>query len=237
LCAPFLRRDEAPSLQVLDERFICRVIARLAAGQHGLVSRRQLLECGVGKGAVNARLDRGQLHVVHRGVYAVGHRLLSAQGRWMAAVPACGPETVLSRKSAGQLWRIVPPASHRVEVTRPSACSGHGGISVHRGIIRRDERGEVLGIPVTSVARTQFDLAAVLSKRGVERAMRMDCRGHASTRRCRSEGDCSSPTASGRGSGCWWSPMGGGCTAPIGPLRMTGSGTAFSSQRGGGPCG
>jgi hypothetical protein len=34
-----------------------------------------------------------------------------------------------------------------------------------------DEIGEVRGIPVTSVARTQFDLAGVLSKRGLERAM------------------------------------------------------------------
>jgi len=88
----------------------------------------------------------------------------------MAAVLACGPEALLSRTSAGQLWGIVPPASRRIEVTRPSACRLEG-ISVHRGLVRGDERGEVLGIPVTSVARTQFDLAAVLSKRGLERAL------------------------------------------------------------------
>lgn len=37
--------------------------------------------------------------------------------------------------------------------------------------MRPDEVGELSGIPVTSVARTQFDLAATLSKRGLERAM------------------------------------------------------------------
>jgi very-short-patch-repair endonuclease len=42
---------------------------------------------------------------------------------------------------------------------------------VHRGDVAPDEIGEVWGIPVTSVARTQFDLAGVLSKRGLERAM------------------------------------------------------------------
>lgn len=148
-----------------------RVIGELAERQHGLVARRQLLDRGIGRGAVEARVDRGQLYVVHRGVYAVGYRRLQVHGRWMAAVLACGPDALLSRRSAGQLWGILPPASHWPEVTRPSACRGFDGISVHRGCIRPDERGELLGIPVTSVARTQFDLAGVLPKRGLERAM------------------------------------------------------------------
>lgn len=148
-----------------------RVIGELAELQHGLVARRQLLDRGIRGGAIEARLDRGQLYVVHRGVYAVGHRLSTVQSRWMAAVLACGPGAVLSRRSAGQLWRIVPRASHWPEVTRASACHGCDGISVHRGYVPPDEIGEVRGIPVTSVARTQFDLAGVLSKRGLERAM------------------------------------------------------------------
>jgi very-short-patch-repair endonuclease len=147
------------------------VIGELAERQHGLVARRQLLERGFTRGAIEARVDRGQLHMVHHGVYAVGFRQLSIHGRWMAAVLACGPDAVLSRRSAGQLWGIVPRASYRPEVTRASACRGIDGISVHRGSIPPDERGDLLGIPVTSVARTQFDLAAVLPKRGLERAM------------------------------------------------------------------
>jgi very-short-patch-repair endonuclease len=148
-----------------------RLIGELAERQHGLVTRRQLLDRGIKGGAVEARVDRGQLRIVHRGVYAVGYRLLSVQGRWMAAVLACGPGALLSRRSAGQLWGIVPPADRWPEVTRRSACRGVHGISVHRGLVRPDERGELLGIPVTSVVRTQFDLAGVLSKRGLERAM------------------------------------------------------------------
>jgi very-short-patch-repair endonuclease len=148
-----------------------RVIGELAERQHGLVTRRQLLDRGMKDGTVEARVKRGQLHIVHRGVYAVGYRLLSIHGRWMAAVLACGPDAVLSRRSAGQLWGIVPPADRWPEVTRQSACRGLDGISVHRGLVPPDERWELLGIPVTSVARTQFDLAGVLSKRGLERAM------------------------------------------------------------------
>lgn len=153
------------------EELIDRVISQLAEGQHGLVARWQLHARGIGRGAVRVRVGGGRLHRVHRGVYAVGYHRRSVDGRWMAAVLAAGPNAVLSRRSAGQLWGIVPRASHRPEVTRPSACRGIDGISVHRGAIPLDERGELLGIPVTSVARTQFDLAGVLSKRGLERAM------------------------------------------------------------------
>jgi very-short-patch-repair endonuclease len=147
------------------------VIGELAERQHGLVARRQLLDRGIARGAIEARVDRGQLHAMHRGVYAVGYRRLSVQSRWMAAVLAAGPDAALSRRSAGQLWGIVPMASHRPEVTRLTACRGFDGISVHRGLIPPDERGELLGIPVTSVARTQFDLAGGLPQRGLERAM------------------------------------------------------------------
>ena len=43
-----------------------------------------------------SRIETGHLHVIHRGVYAVGRRKLAERGRWMAAVLACGPGAVLS---------------------------------------------------------------------------------------------------------------------------------------------
>jgi very-short-patch-repair endonuclease len=57
------------------------------------------------------------------------------------------------------------------EVTRAGFFRQRQGIFCHRAEVPPDERGELVGIPVTSVARTQFDLAAVLPKRGLERAM------------------------------------------------------------------
>jgi very-short-patch-repair endonuclease len=89
----------------------------------------------------------------------------------MAAVLACGPGAMLSHRTAGQLWGIVPRAANVPEVTRPGFFRQRPGILCHRSSVPPDETGEVLGIPVTSVARTQFDLAAALSKRGLERAM------------------------------------------------------------------
>src|SRR3954467_13692434 len=74
--------------------------------QHGVVARRQLLELGLNADAINHRLERGRLHPVVRGVYAVGRPEVSRFGMWMAAVLACGPCAVISHGSAAALWAI-----------------------------------------------------------------------------------------------------------------------------------
>jgi predicted transcriptional regulator of viral defense system len=43
--------------------------ARLAARQHGVVSRAQLRALGLSDSAVSSRFGAGRLHRVHRGVY------------------------------------------------------------------------------------------------------------------------------------------------------------------------
>ncbi|MGI8595557.1 MAG: type IV toxin-antitoxin system AbiEi family antitoxin domain-containing protein [Solirubrobacteraceae bacterium] len=60
-------------------------IARRAAPQHGIVTRRQLLALGVGEEAVAHRARVGRLLRVHQGVYAVGHRPPSPLARAMAS--------------------------------------------------------------------------------------------------------------------------------------------------------
>lgn len=146
------------------------MVADLAQGQHGIVSRRQLLDFGMGRRAVVGRLERGQLHEVFRGVYVVGVRRISRKGRWMAAVLACGGDAILSHRSAGRLWRLLPLAAEWVDITCTSSQVERRGIVGHRSPSRDDERGAVDGIPVTSPFRTIFDLASVLDRRGLERA-------------------------------------------------------------------
>ncbi len=88
----------------------------------------------------------------------------------MAAVMACGADAVLCRRSAARLWGIGAEYTGFPEIARPTACR-RAGITVVRTAVLADEVEVEVGIPVTSVARTLFDLAAVLSRREMERAM------------------------------------------------------------------
>ena len=145
-------------------------IAELAGRQYGIVSRAQLVELGLTRHEVQGRLDAGRLHRLHHGVYAVGHRHLERRGRWLAAVLAAGPGAVLSHRAAGALWRVRFDAI--VEVTcRRRRGSARGFVARRSSDLPADEVTVVDGIPVTSVSRTLLDLAAVLPRRQVERAI------------------------------------------------------------------
>jgi predicted transcriptional regulator of viral defense system len=56
-------------------------IATLADRQHGVVALRQLRKLGLSARAVQYRAARGQLHRIHRGVYAVGRSKLTGRGQ------------------------------------------------------------------------------------------------------------------------------------------------------------
>src|SRR3954465_271083 len=92
-------------------------IAALAAAQHGVVSRAQLLDLGLGAGAIKHRVAEGRLQPLHRGVYAVGHRALRREAWWMAAVLAAGPGAALSYRTAAELWRIRGTSRARIDVS------------------------------------------------------------------------------------------------------------------------
>ena len=149
---------------------LARSIASLAEGQHGVIARRQLIEAGMGKDAIRRRVERKSLQPLLPGVYAVGHRVLRREARWMAAVLASGPGAVLSHRTAGALHRI--HNSERLEVTVARPRRPLRAIHMHHSsCLPMDERTEVKGIPVTTCPRTLLDLATVLSKHQIERAV------------------------------------------------------------------
>src|SRR4051812_37310231 len=105
-------------------------LSEVAARQHGVISRWQLLESGLGSGAIDFGLMAGRLHRVYRGVYAVGHRRIGYFGRCMAAVLACGRGAALSHRAAGQLHAL--RTGSWIEVTVPRGRPGPRGVRRHR---------------------------------------------------------------------------------------------------------
>ena len=159
---------------------IDRLVAALAARQHGVVEHEQLRGLGLTPSAIARRVRAGRLHPLHVGVYAVGHPKVSAAGRRLAAVLACGRGALASHETAGDLWNIRPSASARIHVTVPTTAGRkRPGIIVHRTTTLRDEHvASVDGIPVTSVSRTLADLARTLDaaslRKTIERADRLN---------------------------------------------------------------
>jgi very-short-patch-repair endonuclease len=144
----------------------------LARRQHGVVSRRDLLDSGYGRHAIGHRLERGRLHEIHRGVYAVGRRELTREGSWMAAVLACGDEALLSHQSAAALWGVAREGN-AIEVTiRRRSALRRAGVQVRcRPTLCADDIMVHSGIPTTTPARTLLDLAAAFATGPLERAV------------------------------------------------------------------
>jgi Protein of unknown function (DUF559) len=143
----------------------CAAIAQLADRQYGVVARRQLATIGVGRGAIEKQLLRRSLIPLHRGVYAVGHRQLRIEGRWLAAVLAVGQGAVLSHRDAAALHRMrKPPESKKVSVTTGKDATGTSKLWVKaRRTLTNEDVTIIRGIPVTSPARTLVDIAGMLT--------------------------------------------------------------------------
>ena len=144
-------------------------IAEIANRQHGLIALGQLEDLDLDRKATHGRVEAGRLHRVHQGGYALGHMPLIVEARYMAAVLACGPQAVLSHRSAVDLWGLREDRRGRVDVTAPGRRGrGPRGIDAHRdGSLREADRSELKGIPCTTVARTLLDFAAVASLREI----------------------------------------------------------------------
>lgn len=90
----------------------------------------------------------------------------------MAATLASGNGAVLSHRSAAVLWGLLRelPASHQVTV--PRSTGPIAGLRRHHGVLLPGEATVRNGIPVTCPARTLFDIAASVTTREFERAVR-----------------------------------------------------------------
>ncbi len=141
---------------------LAKSVWALACRQHGVVARWQLLELGYSADAIRHRIRVGRLHQIHRGVYAVGRPEITREGRWMAAVLACGPGAVLSHGNAAVLWGLSEGQRGPIEISVPRTRRCRiPQLTVHRRHPKALADATTHNrIPVTGPVRTLVDLAA-----------------------------------------------------------------------------
>jgi very-short-patch-repair endonuclease len=146
----------------------------LAARQHGAVSRAQLVRAGVSAELLDHRLRTGRMSRLHRGVYRVGPIAADCTVE-MAACLACGDGAAVSHWSAAVLWEMHPrrPVRDAVDVIVTRGRAGRRpGIRLHRiRTVLADELTTRDGVPITTPARTLYDLAGSAGRRELERAL------------------------------------------------------------------
>lgn len=146
-------------------------LAQIAGRQNGNVTRQQLLVAGFTHEAIQRRVRKGALIPVHRGVYRVGHAAPSVAATYSAAVLACGPGALLGGRAAAHVQRLTRGRAPTPEVVVPRRRRIEGIlVSRCRRIDPRDVT-RMHGIPMTTVPRTVVDLAAVLDRAELMRAV------------------------------------------------------------------
>ena len=148
-----------------------RAIAWLAARQHDVVGRAQLLRLGVTARAIDVRLANHRLRRLYRGVYAVGRTDLSPDAWCVAAVLLAGPGASISHRTCGAHVGVLRWRPEHADVTVPHERRQLPQIRVHYGAIAADELTVVRGVPCTGLSRTLLDLAGVLPPSAVAAAM------------------------------------------------------------------
>ena len=134
------------------------------------MDRAQLIALGLTSDAIDRRTRTGRLHILHRGVYAVGHPAVTERGRALAALRAGGPRAHLSHGSAAWAWRIADRLEDPLELSLTSgARRSRAGVTIHRTRLQAGDVGARAGLRVTTPLRTLTDLGTSLTGRRFER--------------------------------------------------------------------
>jgi very-short-patch-repair endonuclease len=149
-----------------------RAIARIGRRQDNVITREQLIASGLGRGAIEHRVNAAWMQRMHQGVYLIGPAPPTLMARVRAAAMACGADAMVSHRSAAEMFGLLSETEGEVHVT-VAGRNPHrqAGIRIHRvARLPRHEVTKMRGIPVTSVARTIADLAATEPENDVEHA-------------------------------------------------------------------
>ena len=141
--------------------------AALGRTQHGVVSRRQLLDAGFSTEEIRLLRNTGRLEPLHPQAYAVAGAPRIWEQMVIAALLAAGEGSYASHRSAARLWGLLDQDDIDVTTHRHPRIFG---VHVHR---RTGERAVTTrsGIRVSSPSETLVDLGAVTSFETVERCV------------------------------------------------------------------
>jgi hypothetical protein len=137
-----------------------RALSALAKRQHGLATTQQIIAAGLTQSGIRDRVHREALHRVYRGVYSIGHAVLSQHGQWLAPVLAAGPRAALAHFASTELFELRRWKTGELHVVVPSRRTVPG-VHVHRTTLHPLDVVVYKGIPVTNVARTLVDLTDI----------------------------------------------------------------------------
>lgn len=141
------RRLVASTLRFADAD---RAIAAIAARQHGVATRDQLVAVGVSAGVVQRRVAANHLRRLHRGVYLVGP-VESDRARLLAAVLAC-PAVVAGRESTNGFDSASAGTPDEVtargQATQPTATRSRNGAATGtiRSVVSHSSAAALFGL-------------------------------------------------------------------------------------------
>jgi hypothetical protein len=154
----------------MDISKIVTKVRRVAERQDGRITWRQLLAAGAGKYLIHRWTQEGWLVPIHAGVYVVGAKVRSRPGTFRSALLALGDEAALSFRAAGAHWETLGGRVPTEVTIPPTTGRGHrDGIVVHRAVLPPEHVTVHKGLRVTTLIRTQLDLAAVLPEKKLAR--------------------------------------------------------------------
>jgi very-short-patch-repair endonuclease len=162
-----LRKAADPAVAHVD-----LAIRGVAERQHGVISTKQLVAAGLGRGAIADRVRRGLLRPVHRGVYLWGMAVPSLQAQAFAAAQACGVTAVVSHHAAAALHGIRDDFRGQIDVTIPGRRARVHGIRTHQpSHLAPADVDVVQGIRVSAAHRALLEIAAELTPRELANAL------------------------------------------------------------------
>jgi very-short-patch-repair endonuclease len=134
--------------------------ARIAAAQHGVVSRSQAWESGILKHGVQDRIRSGLWTVVLPGVYRLSGAPVTWEQELMAACLWAREGAAVSHRAAAAMWRLEGflPGALEISTIRDLKAPAQR-LTIHRVLnLDSSDLASLAGIPVTSPARTLLDL-------------------------------------------------------------------------------